>query len=78
MADLNSMYNMNSPENFFGDSNGYVPTSGVVLDVPDSHSIATGKGSGMDCNHHFALLIFAAVGILYLTHHVGFRGVNVT
>lgn len=81
MTDLSAAYAMNVAENPFGDGDGYGTLHGVQMANPvtpaSPASGTTAKFAGFQTHHHFAVLLVIGVGLLYLTHHVGFRGVNV-
>lgn len=78
MSDLSASYAMNIAENPFGDGDGYGRFGGVIERasatpaMPAAASTAPRRGFGTE--HHFAAILAIAVGILYLSHHIGFRG----
>ena len=81
MSDLSASYAMNIAENPFGDGDGYGRVAGVIQSAsatPATPAAASSaKRAGMQTHHHFAAIILIGGALLYLTHHIGFRGVNV-
>lgn len=78
MSDLSAAYALNTTDNFFGDGDGYSPSSVVagVAAVPVVPVASSARQRGtLDVNHHFAAIIVVVAAILYATHHIGLRGV---
>jgi hypothetical protein len=78
MSDLSASYAMNIAENPFGDGDGYGRLGGVIQSASQTPgtpaAASTAPRPGMQTHHHFAGIVIIGVVLLYLSHHLGFRG----